>query len=459
MFGKLRAENGFNKYFKIIFIPLILLQTGLVAAQTVQPMWDLNEGGTVFGPFPKDEINKLISSGTITRNTQVRVVGAEEWMNAADAFGFPETEAEISRKERQKRISALDVGWYITNEGKPFGPFKRAELSQMFKDGTIDRKTEIRHESWKNWVYAENIFDFSGVPASKDGGDIQEDTWYISDMGKTFGPFKKDDIRQMIKDGNVNRQTPVRESERHAWKSAETVFDFHDLPDDQWMVWENDLVTGPYSEKVLKAKINKGEFSKGALCQKNGSQKWIPIAAIIQQQRKKAEHKALLASSAQARSQTSMARSQTEFSTSAEANLVILAKQVKSANVVAVLGMLGSLGGVAVQIRGIEKEDETTLYLGMGISLSFAILRLSGVLVSGVAATRYAKKVSDKRFGWGLFAGGLVMGAAGVMMGDISALSDTPNKNVIVVSFVVGQAMMDLFWIAHCVRAKSITQF
>ena len=327
-------------------------------------------------------------------------------------------------------------------------------------EGTDIRGTDILPDVAKDDAPDNNgeaTFAAVDTTESKVTSGTGKERWFITRNGNSAGPFTGDQIAGLIRTRKITRYTMVLKENTTNWVQARTVFDFQAVPAMQWFVMQNMVTSGPYSEDDLALKINNGVIQLDARIRRADSKKWVkassvfvfPRSAYIRQE-KLTQYK---------NSQRNKQHAAAQYSLKLAADQPYLEKKaqhVKVGNVVAGIGMVGSVVGLSLQLSAIGKEDEALFYTGIGVSFGFGIMRFAGAIASGIAATRYARK-TEKDFSWVLFTGGWLFGLGGQLFVTLASNNEDVPAGVILGTAVTSQVVLTMAWIAHCIAAAQLT--
>jgi len=118
--------------------------------------------------------------------------------------------------------------WYVQNGLCKDGPISLSELQRMADDGFIDRHTKVC-QSGGVWIAAAEVLDrFPPVekrkprppPFKKSHSSVQ---WYYHADRKTLGPVSVSQLKELVRRGTVEPDTPVRQGEAGDWWAAANV--------------------------------------------------------------------------------------------------------------------------------------------------------------------------------------------------------------------------------------------
>ena len=175
--------------------------------------------------------------------------------------------------------------YYVRIRGRVFGPLEENQIVAMVRQGKLGRMNEISTDN-RQWVRADEFEQFfpKHTPKHKPSDSLkllEDETpdkgpsphsgqntaskreiasatiWYYSNDGKTgLGPFPKNDIVQMIEQGQITGQT-ILWYEGLDPQKAETLSDFEAYFDDA----DHEKNSKPSGRKTRKAK-SQGEISR-----------------------------------------------------------------------------------------------------------------------------------------------------------------------------------------------------
>lgn len=134
------------------------------------------------------------------------------------------------------------------------------------------------------------------------------------------------------------------------------------------------------------------------------------------------------------------------------------ARNVFIGNMLYIVGDVGSWSAMAMQVAGIVGGNDDLYTAGFGMSIGMGVLRFSGLLTSGISATKLTKTTIADNFKWGYFIAGLVVGASRVAATEALTRTGNGSEGAIIGIFVGSWIVQDLFWILHGVNASRLTK-
>ncbi len=122
--------------------------------------------------------------------------------------------------------------------------------------------------------------------------------WQIKRGDKVHGPFSDDQLRQLLRTGRIDSDTPVRRSENSIWRKAgdtvsllspqpasDTTPEVHAVVDQvtpdrkkpvpcQWQVLDDDRVLGPFSNEDIQWMVQAGQLTADHAVRQMGKTSW-----------------------------------------------------------------------------------------------------------------------------------------------------------------------------------------
>lgn len=113
-------------------------------------------------------------------------------------------------------------------------------------------------------------------------------TWYYDDRGSNEGPFTESDIKNLIVNGKIDKNTLISNDNCKSWKWVKDFFDIDILNFEKinakeletaksWYYNYNGQKKGPFTESEMIRNINTGVIKRGELVFKDGNVNWVPI--------------------------------------------------------------------------------------------------------------------------------------------------------------------------------------
>lgn len=274
--------------------------------------------------------------------------------------------------------------------------------------------------------------------------------WYVNKHGSVTGPFFIEQLRQKAASRDITRHTLLCLEGSREWVKAKKVLDFSGVPPVLWYLLQNLKTTGPFTRETIKRKIDNGVIFPNAKVNEVGTGQWVAISTVftipyhVRQRFMQGSKMGLQQGSPLSQSDSNY--------------LAAKANSVVGANILTGVAMIGSAVGFGMQIAGVSSGDKNIYIGGLVIGVGFGVLRFSGVIASGVAATRYTRKTGEKSFSWGLMGAGLLTALAGAVIVTAGQESGEMTNEALYGAQVGTQFLLNIFWVAHCVRARNVTK-
>lgn len=281
---------------------------------------------------------------------------------------------------------------------------------------------------------------------------IAETQYFIYTNGVSTGPFTQSIMDQKAASGEITRDTQVAVAGTQTWVLAETVIPF---PETLWYVEQNGTATGPYPQSEVQKMADGLRIHPATRVNRMGDQAWVGAGTAFAFPQGVHAPPALTATAATPAISPEL---QAQIDAEKKNYLHNKARHVRAGNIMTGIGIVAGTAGAVMQVAGLSNDSDELYYAGMGVAVPFSILRLTGAIVSGVAARKYTRHAGTPKFKWGLFWGGFAAALVGAIvttsMEESGDLEEGPYYGVQLGT----QAAMDLFWIAHCLRAKRVTK-
>lgn len=115
--------------------------------------------------------------------------------------------------------------WYYKEWDQTIGPFDEKEIKQFITEGKIGKMTMVKNDTDEDWSHAINTrlsgyFD-NALMIDK---SRQNYRWYYLKGGTTVGPFSESEMARMIKNGEVSKNTSVKEKSSEDWHKITNTF-------------------------------------------------------------------------------------------------------------------------------------------------------------------------------------------------------------------------------------------
>ncbi|MBN2527092.1 MAG: DUF4339 domain-containing protein [Deltaproteobacteria bacterium] len=221
-----------------------------------------------------------------------------------------------------------------------------------------------------------------------------------------------------------------------------------------WYTFINDRQQGPFPQSRMEEMVDNGIITHYTHVNRAGTAQWVEAQTIFKFATPPRP------TTVDAQKQASKGQSATERVQSSptqqtnEEYLNQKARHVTAGNALAAIGMLGSAAGMVIQLNGVSDDDDEVFLAGTGVSIGFGVLRLTGVIASGVAARRYTRRLGKPLFSLGAFWGGFGVNIAGTIL---QYALGNQNVNAWIGIGVGTEILLDVFWMVHRFKAAKTT--
>lgn len=147
----------------------------------------------------------------------------------------------MSQQTRTPPPLPLDNSFFVSLNGQQSGPFGMPELQNLVQQGRITEQTLVWKNGMPQWIPAVQSEElkrfFQQTPPPIPGGPPPlpnaqpEISCYVNLNGQQSGPFNNNQLRNLIIEGKLNRDTLVWKNGMPDWKPAEQIQDISGLFD------------------------------------------------------------------------------------------------------------------------------------------------------------------------------------------------------------------------------------
>ena len=174
-------------------------------AQDSKRTWYVRIEGRRRGPYTRDEMATMVSQRTIDALNLVRTRDEAHWRRLGEVPQFRRIVRDVERKRaaEKDRDSLRSSSWYVAVSGGTQGPFSFEKMVEMAENGELKPHTRVYPVGVKAGWRRVAEFDVFSKSVRNRG------RWYIAEHGESYGPYRAEEIEEMVRRGRLKAGAPL----------------------------------------------------------------------------------------------------------------------------------------------------------------------------------------------------------------------------------------------------------